>query len=125
MFSCEFQFFMTSCENQESIAITLFQDKEIYIYFSYLKKKIRVLPTGVELKFDSWSENSDFRIRSKPVSFRTVPTFVTAHTFCASRDTRVSYGWWLLIQDYFARFKTMRRKQNVASALVIQKENSR
>ena len=31
----------------------------------------------------------------------TVPTFVTAHTFCASRDTRVSYGWCLLIQEYF------------------------
>ena len=39
-----------------------------------------------------------------------VPTFVTAHTFCASRDTRVSYGWCLLIQGYFARFKTIRRK---------------
>ena len=22
-----------------------------------------------------------------------MPTFVTAHTFCASRDTRVSYEW--------------------------------
>ena len=32
---------------------------------------------------------------------RTVPTFVTAHTFCASRDARVSYGWCLLIQGYF------------------------
>ena len=32
---------------------------------------------------------------------RTVPTIVTAHTFCASRDTRVSYGWCLLIQEYF------------------------
>ena len=31
-------------------------------------------------------------------TLRTVPTFVTAHTFCASRDTRVSYGWCLLIQ---------------------------
>ena len=31
---------------------------------------------------------------------RTVPTFVTAHTFCASRDTRVSYGWCPLIQGY-------------------------
>ena len=28
---------------------------------------------------------------------RTVPTIVTAHTFCASRDTRVSYRWCLLI----------------------------
>ena len=34
------------------------------------------------------------------ISLRTVPTFVTAHTFCASRDTRVSYGWCLLIQGY-------------------------
>ena len=32
---------------------------------------------------------------------RTVPTFITAHTFCASQDTRVSYGWCLLIQGYF------------------------
>ena len=43
---------------------------------------------------------------------RTVPTIVTAHTFCTSWDTRVSYGWCLLIQGYFVRFKTMRRKQN-------------
>ena len=48
---------------------------------------------------------------------RTVPTFVTAHTFCASRDTRVSFGLCLLIKGYFARFKTMRRKQNLASLL--------
>ena len=34
-------------------------------------------------------------------SLRTVPTFVTAHTFCASQDTRISYGWCLLIQGYF------------------------
>ena len=32
---------------------------------------------------------------------RTVPTIATAHTFCASQDTRVSYGWCLLIQEYF------------------------
>ena len=56
---------------------------------------------------------------------RMVPTFVTAHTFCASRDTQVSYGWCLLINgDIFARLvKTMQRKQNLASALGIQKEN--
>ena len=34
---------------------------------------------------------------------RTVPTFVATHTFCASRDTRVSYGWCLLTQGYFLR----------------------
>ena len=38
----------------------------------------------------------------KSVRFRTVSTFVTAHTFCASRDTRVSHGWCLqIIQGYF------------------------
>ena len=53
-----------------------------------------------------------------------VPTFVTAHTFCGSRDTQVSYGWCLLIQGYiFSCFQTMRRKQNLARALGVQKEN--
>ena len=33
--------------------------------------------------------------------FRMVPTFVTAHTFCASRDTRITYGWCPLVQGYF------------------------
>ena len=37
------------------------------------------------------------------------PTIGIAHTFCASRD--------------FARFKTMRTKQNLATDLGIQKEN--
>ena len=27
--------------------------------------------------------------------------FFTTHTFCASRDTWISYGWCLLIQGYF------------------------
>ena len=52
------------------------------------------------------------------------PTTVIAHTFCASRDTGVSYWWCLLIQEYFAWFKTIQRKQNLVSAL-IQKENWR
>ena len=30
-----------------------------------------------------------------------VPTFVTAHTFCASRDTRVSCEWCPVMQGYF------------------------
>ena len=32
---------------------------------------------------------------------RKMPTFVTAHMFCVSRGARVSYGWCLLIQEYF------------------------
>ena len=54
---------------------------------------------------------------------RTVPTFVTAHTFCAYQDTWVSYMVGAR-QGYFcAEFKTMRRKENLASAFGIQKEN--
>ena len=30
-----------------------------------------------------------------------MPTLVTAHTFCASRDSRVPCGWCLLTQGYF------------------------
>ena len=56
-------------------------------------------------------------------TLRAVSAFVTTHTFCASRDTRVSYGWCLLIQGYFARFKPRTRKQNLARALGIQKGN--
>ena len=32
---------------------------------------------------------------------RTVPPFVTAHTFCASRDIRISLGICPLVQQYF------------------------
>ena len=42
-----------------------------------------------------------FRCSSCRSFLRTVPTIVIAHTFCASRDTRVSYRWCLLIQGYF------------------------
>ena len=59
-------------------------------------------------KNDLGTENPSFREilktqrgnRQQSV-LRTVPSIVTAHTFCASRDTRVSYGWCLLIQEYF------------------------
>ena len=50
-----------------------------------------------------------------------MPTFVTVHTFCASQDNRISYGWCLNLintgRDISVRFKTMRKKQNLASAL--------
>ena len=50
-------------------------------------------------------------------------TFVTVHTFYASRGARVSMQWCPLIQgDLIAQVKTMWRKQNLASALCIQKE---
>ena len=43
-----------------------------------------------------FSEYSGF-----PLSLRTVPAIVIAHTFCASQDTRVSYRYCLLMQGYF------------------------
>ena len=52
-------------------------------------------------------------------TLRTVPTIVTAHTFCASRDTRVSYGWCLPIQEYFCAVKTIRIKQSLPNAFGI------
>ena len=61
--------------------------------------------TGNEENEKEWRLLTHVR-ESKTFSFisnskLTVPTIVTAHTFCASRDTRVSYGWCLLIQGYF------------------------
>ena len=53
---------------------------------------------------DFWSLNIVFRGRFRRrclTPLRTVPSFVTAHTFCTSGDTRVSYGLCLLIQGYF------------------------
>ena len=43
----------------------------------------------------------DARCRLKGITLRTVPTIVSAHTFCAPRDTRISYRWCLLTQGYF------------------------
>ena len=69
-----------------------------------------------------FSSHSVIRLLTKDWQLRMVPTIVTAHTFCASPDTRISYRQCLLIQGYFARFKTIRRKILV-STLGIQKEN--
>ena len=54
---------------------------------------------------------------------RTVPTIVTAHTFCASQILGFPMGVAYQYKDIFARFKSMRRKQNLPNALGISKEN--
>ena len=75
------------------------------------------IDTGKQYKFfavqfygECWSEegNPDYKkMKAAPHAcklgtyLRTVPTFVTAHAFCASGDTQVSHGWYLLIQGYF------------------------
>ena len=41
---------------------------------------------------------------------RTVPTIVILHTFCASRDTRISQGLCLLIQGYFCAVQNYSEK---------------
>ena len=41
---------------------------------------------------------------------RTVPIIVIAHTFCASRDNRISYGWRLLLQGYFCAVQNYAEK---------------
>ena len=38
--------------------------------------------------------SSVMELKNPSAMLRTVPTFATTHTFCASRDTRVSHGWW-------------------------------
>ena len=42
---------------------------------------------------------------------RTVLTIVIAHTFCASPDTRISYGWCLLIQGHFCAVQNYAEKE--------------
>ena len=53
-----------------------------------------------------YQANHDAALRPKQLFdniflLRTVSTIVTAHTFCASPDTRISYHQCLLIQGYF------------------------
>ena len=47
------------------------------------------------------SPKTSEKVWQKKLFLRTVPSFVTAHTFCASRDSWVFCGWCLLIQGYF------------------------
>ena len=56
---------------------------------------------GVAYKLRKKMKSSPSCVHVLHKTLRTVPTIVTAHTFCASRDTRVSYGWCLLILGYF------------------------
>ena len=74
VFSHEVTAAMLVSQNKEMAAMLLSQTK----------------PLGIELYFYA----NTFFCFSKP-------TFVTVHTFCASQDTWVSYGWCLLIQGYF------------------------
>ena len=52
---------------------------------------------------------------------RMVPTIGIAHTFCASRDTQISYGWYLLIQGYFCTVQTYAEKEELSKCSRYQK----
>ena len=56
-------------------------------------------------RIDTWRVGMGDRLMYLKLDYlrhlRTVPTIVTAHTFCASPDTRISYRQCLLIQGYF------------------------
>ena len=60
--------------------------------------------SGVSIK--NIVSNCDRWERFQCLSLRAVPTFVTAHTFYASRGTRVSYGWCLLTLNLCGESRT-------------------
>ena len=43
-----------------------------------------------------------------------MPTIVIAHTFCASRDTKISYRRCLLIHDYFCAVQNYAEKTELS-----------
>ena len=74
--------------------------KEYRSQFVYLDS-LGFLCSRVGCSFISLYNLQVMNTMNTPLILRTVPIFVTVHTFCVSRDTRVSYGWCLLIQGYF------------------------
>ena len=66
------------------------------------------------LKCDSVQGVPEKACTSAERDLRTVPTIVIAHTFCASRDTRISYRWRLLIQGYFCAAQNYAEKADVS-----------
>ena len=81
---------------------------------------------SADLPFTLWKNKADtaksvciwLEICLISVKLRTVPTFVTAHTFCASRDTQVSYVWFLLIQGCFCAVENYAEKTELSKCLL-------
>ena len=61
------------------------------------------------------------------IQLRTVPTFATAHTFCASCDGPRKSGFVMVVpakaEIFFALFITTSEKQILARVVGIQKDN--
>ena len=74
------------------------------------------MPNDLELLHEiiAITRNNILRQRSRSrrcrPCLRTVPIIVIAHTFCASRDTRISYRWRLLMQGYFCAVQNYAEK---------------
>ena len=78
----------------------------------------QILVTGV-----NWRENAyhQFAIGFGLAFYwlRTMSTFLTAHTFRASQDTRVSYGWCLLIKRYFYAVENYAEKAEYGKCFLV------
>ena len=76
------------------------------LLINYLRKC--VTPSISKVRFSSLTGSEpDNNINQY---LRTVPAIVIAHTFCASRDTRISHGWCLSIQGYFCAVQNYAEK---------------
>ena len=127
--------FRNHCSNVLSAALCFFFCDEngnlTHNHRFLLQTKRKAAHTTLEQRFlkefkATCKISSESELKQQKAILRTVPTFVTAHSFCASRDTRVSYRWCLLNTVIFLRgFKTIRRKQNlhVPNVVGISKEN--
>ena len=59
---------------------------------------------------------------SQKPHFLSTPTIVTARTFCASGDTRVSYGKCPLVKEYFCVVQTYTEKVELSKCSWYQKK---
>ena len=62
--------------------------------------------------YGAWKNTT--QLANFPCLLRTVPTIVIAHTVCASRGTRISYGWCLLTQGYFCAVQNYAEKAELS-----------
>ena len=53
------------------------------------------------------------------LDLRKVPTIVIVHPFCLSQDTRISYGWCLLIQGYFCAVQNYAEKAELSIKVIL------
>ena len=91
--------------NEQADKRIFFHDEEEGLLDVDYNKKLAEISTSESVSPDGYVGDTmlcfDENKRLILDQLRTVPTIVTAHTFCASPDTRISYRQCLLIQGYF------------------------